>query len=155
MRKTSILFLAGLSLCAASLPAAARALGTVNVSAEHYTHVRWTRFDDPVARLSFVPDNDAVDCDHIVITYRDGASYNMFSGVLLKNQEETIFPDRGSRLESVSFACKAKSRDGARIAITAVSAKDGQGDDPVHYPDANLNHPAQVQITESADAAAP
>jgi type IV pilus biogenesis protein CpaD/CtpE len=75
-----------------------------------------------VVRLSFVPDNDAVDCDHITINYPDGTSHDVFSGTLLKDQRETItFPGTDSRLRSVDFACKAQHLDGARISLSAVS----------------------------------
>jgi hypothetical protein len=134
MRNT--LLILGAALCiGTTLPAAAAVhqLGAVNVSSDHYTHVSWTRFDGPVARLSFIPDNDAVDCDHITVNYRDGTSHDVFSGVLLKEQRETItFPDTDSRLTSVDFACKAQNYDGARIALSAVTEGDshaGRDDD--------------------------
>jgi hypothetical protein len=140
----------------AALPAAAAVhqLGAVNVSADHYTQVSWTRFDGPVARLSFIPDNDAVDCDHITVNYRDGTSHDVFSGVLLKDQRETItFPESDSRLRSVDFACKARSMDGARISLSAVS----EGDHDRAYPDRDadlaIDRPAHVRTFESADAA--
>jgi hypothetical protein len=149
MRKSSLLFLAAALSLGAAIPAAAAVhqLGAVNVSADHYTQVSWSRFDGPVARLSFVPDNDAVDCDHITINYLDGTSHDVFSGVLLKDQRETItFPDSDSRLRSVDFACKARSRDGARIALSAVS----DGDRFADRDDAGWDVPAHVRTYESA-----
>lgn len=157
MRKSSLLLFGALLSMGAALPAAAAVhqLGTVNVSADHYTLVSWTRFDGPVARLSFTPDNDAVDCDHITINYRDGISHDVFSGVLLKDQRETItFPESDSRLRSVDFACKARSMDGARIALSAVS----EGDRYSAYPDREaelaIERPAHVRTIESADTPA-
>jgi hypothetical protein len=156
--KSSLLFAAALLGMSAVPPAAAAVhqLGAVNVSADHYTQVSWSRFDGPVARLSFVPDNDAVDCDHITINYRDGTSHDVFSGTLLKDQRETItFPGTDSRLRSVDFACKAQHLDGARISLSAVSDgerasgryaerddQDGIGDRPAYlrtYESANLD----------------
>jgi hypothetical protein len=137
----------------AALPASAdvHQLGAVNVSADHYTQVSWTRFDGPVERLSLVPDNDAVDCDHITINYRDGTSHDVFSGVLLREQRQTItFPESDSRLRSVDFACKARSLDGARITLSAVTEG---GLYP--YPDRDALHvdrEAHVRTFESASA---
>src|SRR5690348_9402282 len=98
MRKTSLVIFASM-LCLGALPAVAavQQTGAVNISADHYTHVTWTDFNGPVARLSFLPANDAVDCDHIVVNYLDGTSHDVFSGTLLANQKETItFPDPDS-----------------------------------------------------------
>jgi hypothetical protein len=141
----------------AALPAAASVhqLGAVNVSADHYTQVSWTRFDGPVARLSFVPDNDAIDCDHITINYRDGTSHDVFSGILLKDQRETItFPESDSRLRSVDFACKAQHFDGARITLSSVSDGERSADRDGVYPDRNadlaVERPAHVRTFESA-----
>jgi hypothetical protein len=151
--RNSLLIL-GAALCiGTALPAVAaeHQLGAVNVSADHYTHVSWTRFDGPVTRLSFIPDNDAVDCDHITINYRDGTSHDVFSGVLLKEQRETItFPDTDSRLASVDFSCKAQSVDGARIALSAVSEGDrhaGRDDD--------FDREAHVRTYEHGDVIVP
>lgn len=151
--KSSLLVL-GIALClGTALPASAgvHQLGAVNVSADHYTRVSWTRFDGPVERLSFVPDNDAVDCDHITINYRDGTSHDVFSGVLLKEQRQTItFPGSDSRLRSVDFACKARSLDGARITLSAVT------EGPSLYPDRDadlrMDREAHVRTFESASA---
>jgi hypothetical protein len=149
--KSSLLIL-GAALCmGGALPAAAAVhqLGAVNVSADHYTQVSWTRFDGPVERLSFVPDNDAVDCDHITINYKDGTSHDVFSGVLLKDQRQTItFPQSDSRLRSVDFACKARSLDGARISLSAVT----EGDRDL-YPDTepHMERQAHVRTFENAN----
>jgi hypothetical protein len=149
----STLLILGAALClGTALPAAAAVhqLGAVNVSADHYTRVSWTRFDGPVTRLSFIPDNDAVDCDHITINYRDGTSHDVFSGVLLKEQRETItFPDTDSRLASVDFACKAQNYDGARIALSAVT----EGDRYANRDD-DLDRMAHVRTYESGRSVA-
>lgn len=141
MRKSSLFMFAAI-LCAPALPAAAaiHELGSVNVSADHFTHVSWTRFDGPVDRLSFLPATDAVDCDHITVNYLDGTSHDVFSGRLLKDQRETIsFPgDQDRRLFSVEFSCRAETMDGARIALSAVTdggrfaANDDDFDRPAH-----------------------
>ena len=150
-------FLLAAALClGAALPASAAVhqLGAVNVSADHYTQVSWTRFDGPVERLSFIPDTDAVDCDHITINYRDGTSHDVFSGVLLKEQRETItFPGTDSRLRSVDFACRARSIDGARISLSAVS--DGERASPydgywADREEVGIERPAQLRTYESA-----
>jgi hypothetical protein len=125
MRPTSLVFLAAaLAMGAATLPAQAdvHQLGDVNVSAAQYTHVSWSRFEGPVLRLRFTAANDTVDCEHIIVTYRDGTSHDVFSGILAENSTETItFPEGDSRIRNVDFACKARSVDGARIALSAVS----------------------------------
>ncbi len=150
----SLPFAAALLSLNAAWPAAAAVhqLGAVNVSADHYTQVSWSRFDGPVARLSFVPDNDAVDCDHITINYRDGTSHDVFSGMLLKDQRETItFPGTDSRLRSVDFACKAQHVDGARISLSAVSDGERIGDRYAEPYDEGGDRPAHVRTYESAD----
>ena len=132
MRKSLLLWGAALGLGLA-LPAAAdvHQLGTVNVSVAHFTHVRWSRFDGPVARLRFVPVNDTVDCEHIDVTYHDGTTHEVFSGVMVKDSIETVtFPEGDSRIAHVDFACKARQRDGARIVLSALS----EGDDATAGP---------------------
>jgi len=156
--RASILKFSYLTLGAAfclgtALPASAdvHQLGAVNVSADHYTQVSWTRFDGPVERLSLVPDNDAIDCDHITINYRDGTSHEVFSGVLLREQRQTItFPDSDSRLRSVDFACKARSLDGARITLSAVT--EGYNPYPDRDTDLHIDRQAHVRTFESASA---
>lgn len=150
----SLPFAAALLSLSAAWPAAAAVhqLGAVNVSADHYTQVSWSRFDGPVARLSFMPDSDAVDCDHITINYRDGTSHDVFSGVLLKDQRETItFPGTDSRLRSVDFACKAQHVDGARISLSAVSDGERIGGRYAGPYDEGGDRPADVRTYESAD----
>ena len=130
------------ALCAAgSFPALAdnQQLGSVNVSAYHYTHVSCSRFEGPVARLQFVADTDTVECDRIIVTYRDGTSHVVFSGTLTKGSTETItFPEGDSRIRNVDFACKAESVDGARITLSALSegdrviSRDDDGTRPAH-----------------------
>ena len=104
-------------------------------------------FNGPVARLSFIPANDTVDCDHITVNYMDGTSHDVFSGTLLADQKETItFPDRDSRLSSVNFSCKALTRDGARMDISAVTDGDGVAyNDPADRP-ANVRTYTDVYI---------
>lgn len=148
MRKSSLLIFASVLCVGGALPAAAAVheLGAVNVSADHYTHVTWTRFDGPVDRLSFLPANDAVDCDHITVNYLDGTSHDVFSGRLLMDQRETIsFPgDQDSRLASVEFSCRAENRDGARIALSAVT-------DGSRFADDDFDRPAHVYTHEGGD----
>lgn len=118
---------------ASVLPAAAdvHQLGAVNIAADRYTHVRWSKFDGEVARLQFMPVNDTVDCAHIDVTYHDGTTHQVFSGVLLEKSIETItFPEGDSRIEHVDFSCKAERRDGARISLSSLS----EGDDVTSGP---------------------
>jgi len=123
MRKSSLLILGAAALVGAT---AARAevnqIGSVNVAADHYTDVSWEHFEGPVERLRFVAEGDTVDCDHISVTYRDGTTHEVFSGVLPKDAIETItFPEGDSNMRHVDFACKARSVDGARIALSSIS----------------------------------
>jgi hypothetical protein len=158
MLKSSLLVAAAVLSLGAALPAAAAVhqLGAVNVSADHYTQVSWTRFDGPVQKLSFLPDTDAVDCDHITVNYADGTSHDVFSGVLLKDQQETItFPESDSRLRSVNFACKARSIDGARISLSAISDGEKESRYDGYWSDRHevgIDRPAQVRTYESADS---
>ncbi len=125
MRRIHLSFLGAAALAlTAALPASAdvHQIGAVNVSADHYTDVSWSRFDGPVAHLRFVADNDTIDCDHIDITYRDGTTHEVFSGILPRDSIETVaFPEGDSRIRRVDFACKAENRDGARITLSALS----------------------------------
>jgi len=126
MRKTSafVLGAAALAAVATALPARAdvHQIGSVNVAADHYTDVSWEHFEGAVERLQFVAQGDTIDCDHIDVTYRDGTTHTVFSGVMTKDSIETItFPEGDSRMRHVDFACKAQSVDGARIALSAVS----------------------------------
>ncbi len=120
------LFAAALCVGAALSAFPARAdvhqLGAVNVAADHYTHVSWSRFDGPVIRLRFIATNDDIDCEHITVTYHDGTVHEVFSGMLVRDGSETItFREGDSHLRNVDFACKAMNRDGARIALSSVA----------------------------------
>lgn len=141
-----LIFAAG--MCGAALPAHAdlHQIGSVNVSANHYTHVDWSRFDGPVLRLRFVADNDTVDCEHVIVTYKDGTSHDVFSGTLIKGSTETItFPEGDSRIADVNFACKARDLDGARIGLSAISEGDFFGDRQTDWV-----RPAYLQTNEIA-----
>jgi hypothetical protein len=123
MRK-SVLTLGTAFLVATALPAlaAVHQIGAVNIANDHYTDVSWQHFEGAVEKLQFVAQGDAIDCDHISVTYRDGTTHEVFSGVMTKDSVETItFPEGDSRMLHVDFACKAQSMDGARIALSAVS----------------------------------
>jgi hypothetical protein len=141
---------AALSTVAVALSAKAEdhQLGDVNVSADHYTHVSWSRFDGPVLRLQFVADNDTVDCEHIIVTYHDGTAHDVFSGIMPKDSTETVtFPEGDSRIRNVDFACKAENKDGARITLSAVS----EGDWARHDNDSDSDRMAHVRTNESTD----
>jgi hypothetical protein len=110
--------------------AAEHQVGSVNVSAEHYTDVSWEHFEGAVERLQFVAEGDTVNCAHISVTYRDGTTHEVFSGVLPKDSIETVtFPEGDSRMRHVDFACKAASVDGAKIRLSAIS----EGNDDDHW----------------------
>jgi len=125
MYKSSILILGAAMLAGATaMPARAMVhqIGSVNVSNDHYTDVSWQHFEGPVIRLRMVAEGDAIDCDHVAVTYYDGTTHNVFSGTMVKGSIETItFPEGDSRIRYVDFACKAASVDGARIALSSVS----------------------------------
>jgi len=103
-------------------------VGSVNVSADHFTDVSWEHFEGAVDRLQFVAEGDTMDCAHISVTYRDGTTHKVFSGILPKDSIETItFPEGDSRMRHVDFACKAQSVDGAKIRLSSIS--EGYDDD--------------------------
>jgi hypothetical protein len=123
MRKSSLAILGAVLLAGAT---AARAdvhqIGSVNVSADHFTDVSWEHFEGAVERLQFVAAGDTLDCAHISVTYRDGTTHKVFEGVLPKDSIETItFPEGDSRMRHVDFACKARNVDGARVILSAIS----------------------------------
>jgi len=116
----------GAAILVAATEQAAKAdvhqVGSVNVSADHFTDVSWEHFEGAVDRLQFVAEGDTMDCAHISVTYRDGTTHKVFSGILPKDSIETItFPEGDSRMRHVDFACKAQSVDGARVALSAIS----------------------------------
>lgn len=125
MYKSSFLILgAALLAGATAIPAKAMVhqIGSVNVASDHYTNVSWQHFEGPVIRLRMVAEGDTIDCDHVAVTYYDGTTHNVFSGVMVKDSIETItFPEGDSRIRYVDFACKAQAVDGARIALSSVS----------------------------------
>ena len=123
----SSFLIVGAALLAGATAMPARAvvhqIGSVNVSNDHYTDVSWQHFEGPVIRLRMVAEGDAIDCDHVAVTYHDGTTHNVFSGTMTKDSIETItFPEGDSRIRDVNFACKAQAVDGARIALSSVSA---------------------------------
>jgi len=137
--------LAGAALCAAlatldNSPAAAaeHEFGSVNVAAGHYTDVRWSRFGGPLDHITFVPENDAIDCEHVTINYLDGTSHDVFSGTVVAGSHTTISlpPPNDGRVANVTFACKAQHLDGARVALSAVTDSWARGWD--------TDHPAHV-----------
>ena len=125
MRKSTLLILgaaAAMGLVARPALADVHQIGSVNVSADHYTDVSWEHFEGRVERLQFVAQGDEVDCAHISVTYRDGTTHTVFTGILPKGSIETVtFPEGDSRMRHVDFACKARSLDGARIELSAIS----------------------------------
>jgi hypothetical protein len=150
MYKSSFLILgAALLAGATALPAKAMVheIGSVNVSADHYTNVSWQHFEGPVIRLRMVAEGDAIDCDHVAVTYYDGTTHNVFSGTMVKDSIETItFPEGDSRIRFVDFACKAASLDGARIALSSVS----EGWDHDHWapqPSVTVREVGEPQVT--------
>jgi hypothetical protein len=129
MYKSTLLIFGAALLVGATATARAEVhqIGSVNVSADHYTDISWEHFDGPVERLQFAAEGDTVDCAEITVTYRDNTTHKVFSGVIVKDGTETItFPEGDSRMRHVDFACKARNVDGARISLSAVS----QGWDP-------------------------
>src|SRR5471032_1379873 len=124
MRMSSLMILSA-ALCLVgvlSARAEVHQIGSVNVAADHFTNVSWEHFEGAVEKLQFVAEGDTVNCAHISVTYRDGTTHEVFSGVMTKDSIETItFPVGDSRMRHVDFACKAQSVDGARIALSAVS----------------------------------
>jgi len=142
--RLTIKLLAGAALCAVlatfdAPPAFAldHAFGSVNIAAGHYTDVRWSRFGGPLDHITFVPVNDTIECAHVTINYLDGTSHDVFSGTVLAGARTTISlpPPNDGRVRDVTFACKAKSVDGARVALSAVtdSWPDGwDADRPAH-----------------------
>jgi len=126
----AILGVALLAGATASAKAEVHQIGSVNVAADHFTDVSWEHFEGPVERLQFVAAGDTVDCAHISVTYRDGTTHEVFSGVLPKDSIETVtFPEGDSRMRHVDFACKAASVDGAKIRLSAIS----EGNDDDHW----------------------
>lgn len=124
MYKSSLVILGAALLAGATATAKAdvHQIGSVNVSADHYTDVSWEHFEGPVERLQFVAEGDAVDCAHISVTYRDGTTHRVFSGVMPRGSIETVtFPEGDSRMRHVDFACRAETVDGARIRLSALS----------------------------------
>jgi len=122
----------GAAILVAATEQAAKAdvhqVGSVNVSADHFTDVSWEHFEGAVDRLQFVAEGDTMDCAHISVTYRDGTTHKVFSGILPKDSIETItFPEGDSRMRHVDFACKAQSVDGAKIRLSSIS--EGYDDD--------------------------
>ena len=153
MRKSSIAVLGAALLAGAATALPAKAdvhqIGSVNVAADHYTNVSWEHFEGPVERLQFVATGDTIDCAHISVTYRDGTTHTVFSGVMTKDSIETItFPEGDSRIRDVDFACKAQSVDGARISLSAISEGPAWAD-----PTEDHTQPARVQTDTAADPA--
>ena len=102
-------------------------IGAVNVANDKFTDISWEHFEGAVEELQFAAVGDTVDCAHISVTYRDGTTHTVFSGIMPKDSIETVtFPEGDSRMRHVDFACKAQTVDGARIALSSIS----EGFDP-------------------------
>jgi len=124
MRMSSLVILSS-ALCLVGVLGAradVHQIGSVNIAADHYTDVSWQHFEGAVERLQFVAEGDTVDCAHISVTYADGTTHTVFSGIMVKDSIETVtFPEGDSRMRHVDFACKAQSVDGARVDLSAIS----------------------------------
>jgi len=123
-----------------------REFGSVNISNSQFTDVRWDRFGGPLDHVCFMPVNDAINCEHITITYMDGVRHQVFSGFIAEGQQTTITlpPPNDGRVREVSFACKAEKMDGARISLAATTESWPKGWESAYEPD----HPARI-ITQA------
>jgi hypothetical protein len=120
VRKTRLSLLAAILSISAALPAlAAMDTDTVYVSPDRYTSVSWSDFDGPVARLNLISDR-TVDCDHIMVHYRDGTARDVFSGTLYPNERQSIaFPGGERGVSDVRLACRADGDFGAHLSLSA------------------------------------
>lgn len=138
--------LAGAAFCAAlatlnTQPANAEVtqIGSVNIAADKFTDVRWSRFEGPVQALALSPVADTVDCAHINVVYKDGVVRQVFEGVMEKDSIKTIsILGSDANVAALEFQCKARSVDGARIALSSVS------DGDTLTPPGNWTAPASV-----------
>jgi hypothetical protein len=108
-----------------TMPAAAvdHEFGSVNISSTGYTDVLWNRFGGPVDHVTFMPVNDAVNCEHISLIYADGAVHQVFSGYIAQGQHTTITlpPPNPGDVREVRFSCRAEKMDGAKISLAATT----------------------------------
>lgn len=138
--------LAGAAFCAAlafvtTHPAAAEVtqIGSVNVAADKFTDVTWTRFEGPVQMLALSPVADTVDCAHINVVYKDGIVRKVFEGTMEKDSIKTIaILGSDANVAALEFACKARQVDGARIALSSLQDGDAL------TPPGNWTQPASV-----------
>lgn len=136
----------GAAFCAAlatisTHPAAAGVtqIGSVNIAADKFTDVIWNRFEGPVQGLALSPVADTVDCAHINVVYKDGAVRKVFEGQIEKDAIKTIaIIGTDADVAALEFKCKARSVDGARIALSSVSEGDAR------TPPGNWQRPASV-----------
>jgi hypothetical protein len=81
--------------------------------------VQLGNFTGPVERIR-IHSNGRADCDKVGVTYENGDTQEVFSGVILDGQDQTItFPDQSRRVQAVSLNCRAEHEDGARLAVAA------------------------------------
>lgn len=105
-------------------------IGAVNVANDKFTNINWEHFEGAVEELQFAAVGDTVDCAHISVTYRDGTTHKVYAGTIPQGGFTTVtFPEGDSRMKYVEFACKARTVDGARIAVSAIS----EGWDPKQW----------------------
>jgi hypothetical protein len=92
MRKSSFIVL-GVAFTAGLLARPAMAdvhqIGAVNIANDHFTDISWEHFEGPVEKLQFVAQGDTLECAHISVTYRDGTTHEVFSGIIPKDTTET------------------------------------------------------------------
>ncbi|MFO1248916.1 MAG: hypothetical protein U1E93_12000 [Alphaproteobacteria bacterium] len=83
----------------------------MNVAADHYTDVSWEHFEGPVEKAAIHRLGDTVDCAHISVTYRDGTTHTVFSGILPGDpHRDQTFPEGDSRMKHVDFAQECRWR---------------------------------------------
>jgi len=137
--------------CAAPVvvvPGPEHQIGSVNVSAGHFTDVRWSRFGGPLDHITFVPENDSITCERVTINYFDGTSHDVFSGTVLAGSATTISlpPPNDGAVSNVVFSCKAEHVDGARVALAAVTDSW-----PHDWETAQIDRPVHVTTEARAD----
>lgn len=122
MKYTKLLAAAALITAGLTAPALADwdNVGTINVSPGRDVDRQYGDFGGPVQRLMFRADRSDVSCRSIRVSYGNGRTREVFSGVLRENNTRIVdLPGEQRNIRRIDFLCSSASRRGAEIAIAA------------------------------------
>jgi hypothetical protein len=101
-------------------------LGTVGFSRRIETEIVFGTFGGPAERLRLTADRNGVQCRSIDVTFGNGRTRSVFSGLLREDRPTIVdLPGDERNLRNVTFHCRSLGRQNAVVSIAAdIDARD-------------------------------